>query len=157
MKRWSKGGDSSKSNHPKQQEKSEFNDAIETLRATLLGAYRNHKSPDAILYNFGIPIALVATTAATVVPSPIWAKSLSAAATVIIAISRAMGFGSRWRWHWEMKMKYQALIDRTDEVELLPLPHDEKLDRIKNIYDQLEDLRKSEGDIPGTTAEGTAS
>lgn len=90
MNRRSKSSDSSKSNNP-EQEDSEFDAAIEQLRTTLRKAYQDHRSPDAILYNFGIPLALVATTAATVVPNPIWARSLSAAATVIIAISRRDG------------------------------------------------------------------
>jgi hypothetical protein len=124
--------------------------AIDEVRA-LLQDGRDKHSPrlDAIRYNYGTLIALAATSAATIVPWAIWAKAAAAVATFIIALSRAMDFGGRWRWHWEMRMGYQALLDRT--TELSALPDAEKLDMLKTIYDGLADLRKREGNIPGTS------
>ena len=47
-------------------------------------------------------------------------------------------------------MGYQILLDRIDEIKLLP--ENEKLAAIRAVYDQLEELRKRESGIPGTAA-----
>jgi hypothetical protein len=125
-------------------------DAVDEVRALLQDGWAKHSPKlDAIRYNYGTLIALAATSAATIIPWSIWAKVAAAVATFIIALSRAMDFGGRWRWHWEMRMSYQALLDRTTEIGALP--DAEKLDMLKKIYDGLADLRKREGNIPGTS------
>ena len=114
------------------------------------GRDRHHTRPDAYSYNIATVVALAATTAATIIPYQIWAKVAAAVATFLIAITRAIDLAGRWRWRWEMRMGYQILLDRIDEIKLLP--ENEKLAAIRAVYDQLEELRKRESGIPGTAA-----
>src|SRR5206468_396252 len=101
---------------------------ISSLRETLVKELKEHSpTMDSIYHNGGTLLALMATGAATIIPASysFWIKVSAAIATFIIALTRALDFGGRWRWHIEMKNGYQALIDRTDELRVLP--DDEKL------------------------------
>lgn len=129
---------------------------IDKLRETLTGELKKHSpTQDSWYYNGGTVLALLATSAATIIPAShsFWVKVSAAIATFIIALARALDFGGRWRWHIEMRNGYQTLIDRTDELYVLP--DDEKLDAMKSIYDKLEAMRARENGIPG--AGGTAA
>lgn len=131
-------------------------DTIKHLRDTLSAAMRKHSPKgDSFYHNGGTVLALAATGAATIIPTShaVWAKIAAAIATFIIALARALDFGGRWRWHIEMRNAYQGLIDRTDELNVLP--DADRLAAIKTIYDRLEKLRVRENGIPG--AGGTAA
>lgn len=119
------------------------------------GKSKHSPTGDSFYHNGGTVLALAATGAATIIPTShaVWAKVAAAIATFIIALARALDFGGRWRWHIEMRNSYQALIDRTDELNVLP--DADRLAAIKNIYDRLEKLRVRENGIPG--AGGTAA
>jgi len=124
--------------------------AISNLRKTLQKELKTHSpTRDSVYHNGGTLVALLATSAATVIPTShaFWAKVAAAVATFVIALARALDFGGRWRWHLEMRNGYQALLDRTDELSVLP--DDEKLPAMKSIYDKLEKMRAKENGIPG--------
>lgn len=126
-------------------------DPLAELRKLIIkGMDRHQPRLDAWSYNIATVVALAATSAATIIPYPIWAKVAAAVATFLIATTRAMDLGGRWRWRWEMRMGYQMLLDSTDEIKILP--DDEKLAAFKKVYAGLEDMRKREGNIPGTSA-----
>jgi hypothetical protein len=130
--------------------------AISHLHGILSEGMQSHKPKrDSFFHNGGTILALLATGAATLIPTShaVWAKIAAAIATFVIALARALDFGGRWRWHIEMRNAYQALIDRADE--LTALPDAERLDATKKIYDKLEKLRQQENGIPG--AGGTAA
>ncbi len=131
-------------------------DAIKHLHDVLSeGKSKHSPKGDSFYHNGGTILALAATGAATIIPTShaVWAKVAAAIATFVIALARALDFGGRWRWHIEMRNAYQALIDRTDELNVLP--DADRLAAIKNIYDKLEKLRVRENGIPG--AGGTAA
>jgi hypothetical protein len=128
-------------------------EAIIKLRAELAENVKQH-SPrgDSFYHNGGTVLALAATATATLLPMSlsIWARVASAIATFVIALSRALDFGGRWRWHLQMSNSYKALIDRVDELNVLP-----EADRpaaVKKIFDDLVDLRSKENSIPGAGA-----
>jgi hypothetical protein len=125
------------------------------LRDQLAAAMKAH-SPrtDSFFHNGGTALALATTTAATIIPSDawLWPKIAAGAATFIVALARALDFGSRWRFHIDMRANYAALLDRVDEVSVLPAS--EQLAATKRIYDNLEKLRLREGAMPGA---GTTS
>jgi hypothetical protein len=123
------------------------------LKQQVQDAIKEHSpTADSVYHNGGTILALAATSTATIVPSDhwIWAKIVAALATFLIAVSRALDFGGRWRWHIEMQANYRALLDRVNEVSLLP--KDAQLDALKRVYDKLEALRLREGGIPGAGA-----
>lgn len=125
-------------------------EAIKKLRITLDECVKAH-SPreDSIYHNGGTVVALAATATATLLPSSLsfWAKVASAVATFVIALSRALDFGGRWRWHTQMRNAYKALIDRIDELDVLP-DADRNAAEIK-IFEDLVTLRAKENTIPG--------
>jgi hypothetical protein len=113
-----------------------------------------HRTPDALLYNGGTGLALALTSAATVVAPTIWARSLSAVATGVIAISRALDFGGRWRWHCQRELACQAL--------LVKLRHLHERDG-KTVSQQLDDIEaellkllESGATLPGVGSPSTA-
>jgi len=125
-------------------------DALAELqKVIILGMKRHQPRLDAWSYNIATVVALAATSAATIIPYPIWAKVAAAVATFLIATTRAMDLGGRWRWRWEMRMGYQMLLDSTDEIEILP--DDEKPAALRKVYAGLKDMRRREGNIPGTS------
>ena len=129
--------------------------AIDHLHGVLDDGKRKHKpGRDSFYHNGGTALALAATGAVTIIPAShvILAKIAAAIAAFIIAVARALDFGGRWRWHLEMRNAYQALIDRTDEIKVLP--DVDRLAAIKAVYDRLEKIRARENGIPG--AGGTA-
>jgi hypothetical protein len=129
--------------------------AIQHLHDVLSKGMVTHSTfRDSFYHNGGTVLALAATGAATIIPTShaLLAKIAAGIATLIIALARALDFGGRWRWHLEMRNAYQALIDRADEVHVLP--DADKLAAMKAIYDKLEKLRTRESGIPG--AGGTA-
>jgi len=127
-----------------------FEEAINKLRYELERSVSAHSTRgDSFFHNGGTAIALAATGTATLLPSSlsIWARVASAIATFVIAISRALDFGGRWRWHLQMRNSYTALIDRVNELEVLP-----EADRpaaAEKIYEDLVALRTKENAIPG--------
>jgi len=132
--------------------------ATAKLRETVAEGIKNHATrADSFYHNGGTALALAATSTATIIPTSyaIWAKAAAAVATFTIAVARALDFGGRWRWHIEMRTGYQALVDRIDEVAVLP--DAEQLDAIRKIYDKLEALRLREGAVPGSGAAGAAA
>jgi hypothetical protein len=128
--------------------------AVTNLRDRLSEEIKKHSpTADSMYHNGGTVLALAATATATIIPYAFWAKVAAAIATFVIALARALDFGGRWRWHIEMRNSYQALLDRADELEVLP--DGERLDAIKSIYDKLEALRARENGIPGAGSGGT--
>ena len=125
-------------------------DRVEYLKDELTQAIKEH-SPvaDSWLHNGGTAVALAATTAATIIPtsSPTLAKVTAGIATFVIAISRALDFGGRWRWHIAMRARYAALLNRVEEMVVLPA--DEQLAAVKDVFNQLVALRGEEDRIPG--------
>jgi hypothetical protein len=128
-------------------------EAIIKLRTELAENVKQH-SPraDSLYHNGGTVLALAATATATLLPMSlsIWARVASAIATFVIALSRALDFGGRWRWHLQMSNSYRALIDRVDELEVLPTA--DRPTAAKKIFDDLVDLRSKENSIPGAGA-----
>lgn len=128
-------------------------EAIIKLRAELDKDVKAHSpTGDSIYHNGGTVVALAATATATLLPMSlsIWAKVASAIATFVIALSRALDFGGRWRWHIQMRNAYRALIDRVDELDVLPAAG--RPAAAKKIFDDLVDLRAKENSIPGAGA-----
>lgn len=128
-------------------------EAIKNLRSNLEDCVKRH-SPrqDSIYHNGGTAVALAATGTATLLPMSLsfWARVASAIATFVIALSRALDFGGRWRWHVQMRNAYQALIDRVDELDVLP--EAERTAAQKKIFEDLVALRSKENTIPGASA-----
>jgi hypothetical protein len=77
-----------------------------------------------------------------------WARAAAGVATFLIAVSRALDFGSRWRWHLDMKARYFALLDKIEQVSLLPA--DQQQAALIGIYEALAEARSLERTIPGS-------
>jgi hypothetical protein len=137
-----------------------FHASAEPLHRTLSQAVRSHQRgarTDSIWHNGGTMLALAATTTATVLPTAYsgWARAAAGLATFLIALARALDFGTRWRWHLNMRSRYQVLLDKTEQV--LVLPADEQGAVVRQIYDELAKVRTQERAIPGTGTPGTSS
>jgi hypothetical protein len=98
----------------------------------------------------GSILAIVASTAATVIPVeyPLAARLCAAAATLIIAVSRTAEFGNRWVWHLSLAGSYDALLMRLDTRDLLP--EDQRDAEVVSIREDLADVLRRESEIPGT-------
>lgn len=130
-----------------------FEVAICKLRRNVENCINLHSTKgDSFFYNGGTVLALAATATATLLPSSLslWAKIASAIATFVIALSRGLDFGGRWRWHLQMFNAYTALMDRIDELAVLPEP--DRPASAKKIYEDLAALRTKENTIPGAGA-----
>lgn len=125
------------------------------LSISIKEAMRPHGGKrDSLLHNGSTMAAMAATTAATIIPAnyAIWARIAAGIATFLIAVARALDFGARWRWHLNMRSRYAVLLDRVDQVALLPA--DTRADALSKIYDDLFKVRSLERGIPGS---GTAA
>lgn len=127
-----------------------------SIRATLERAIKSHRGwGDSVWHNGGTIVAIAATTVATVLPAnySIWARTAAGVATFFIAVSRALDFGTRWRWHLDMRARYSILLDRLDQVAVIPLA--ERAAILAKIYDDLARVRTQELAIPGAGLNGS--
>ena len=130
-----------------------FEEAIKKLHEDIDKCISAHSTKgDSFFYNGGTVLALAATGTATLLPSSLslWAKVASAIATFVIALSRGLDFGGRWRWHLQMRNAYTALIDRINELDVLP--DADRPAAAQKIYEDLVGLRAKENTIPGAGA-----
>jgi rhamnogalacturonyl hydrolase YesR len=128
-------------------------EAIQGLREGLNKNIKRHASwSDSLYLNGGTVLALAATGTATLLPSSLsmWAKIASAMATFVIALSRALNFGGRWRFHVQMSNAYQGLLDRVNQLDVLP--EGERNAAAAKIFDDLVKLRTKENARPGAGA-----
>jgi hypothetical protein len=124
------------------------------LTESIKSAMRPHGGKrDSLLHNGSTMAAMAATTAATIIPEgfSLWGRIAAGAATFLIAVARALDFGARWRWHLNMRSRYAVLLDRVDQVALLPV--DQRADALSRVYEDLFKVRALERGIPGS---GTA-
>ena len=132
---------------------------MDSLRKRVQAAARPHGGKrDLLLHNGSTMAAMAATTTATVLPVAYstWARAAAGVATFMIAVGRALDFGSRWRWHLNMRARYAVLLDRIDQVGLLP--YEERAKALSAIYDDLAKVRALERTIPGSgNASGPAA
>jgi hypothetical protein len=125
-------------------------ESIASLRTELAQGIKKHAPRgDSLYHNGGTAVALAATGIATLLPmsETFWARVASAIATFVIALARALDFGGRWRWHLQMRNAYQALMDRLNELGVLP--DTARSAAAQQIYDGLVALRSKENGIPG--------
>lgn len=129
----------------------EWGERAARLTASIKSAMRPHGGKrDSLLHNGSTMGAMAATTAATIIPADysLWARIAAGVATFIIAVARALDFGARWRWHLNMRSRYAVLLDRVDQVALLPT--DQRSDALSKVYDDLFKVRALERGIPGS-------
>ncbi|MEU5263988.1 hypothetical protein [Amycolatopsis sp. NPDC021455] len=105
---------------------------------------------DSALFNGGTVLALGATILATAASWPAdlsWLpRALTGLAAFLIGVERALNFGERWRYHRRLRDSYRSLHDRFTLASELPSPQSDEL--LTKIIDDLERLRRTEGDIP---------
>lgn len=139
-------------------QRAELDRVAGAIRDTLERAIKSHRGwGDSVWHNGGTGVALAATTIATVLPVnySTWARGAAGVATFIIAISRALDFGSRWRWHLDMRARYYVLLDRVNQVAVMP--PDDRARVLAAIYGDLARVRAQELAIPGSGLNGTVS
>jgi hypothetical protein len=107
---------------------------------------------DSTWHNAGTGLAIVATTAATVLPTGYsnWTRTATGLAAFLIAFLRAMDFGTRWRWHRSMRANLLGLVDRIDGVAVLPL--ERRARALHQLHEELARIRIQDSAIPGTSS-----
>lgn len=135
----------------------EYNfDTIKKQISDSINEHNRTQTLDAILYNGAVFLAITATSSAAMFANNLGlAKILSGIGALLVALERALSWGGRWRYERQMRNNYLVIQAKINFFENLPstFSDEEKKKIFQEVYSELYDLRKREGDKPGSGSE----
>ena len=128
-------------------------DTIKKQIADSINDHNRTQTLDAILYNGAIFLAITSTSSAAMFAENLHlVKILSGIGALLIALERALSWGGRWRYERQMRNNYLIIQAKINFFENLPpsFSDEEKKKIFQEVYADLYELRKLEGNKPGS-------